>query len=42
MKAIMDIVKSKNFLIGVAVGVVGLYAYNRYMKKDDTTITINS
>lgn len=36
----MEIIKSKNFLIGVAVGIVGVYAYNRFMKKDETTITI--
>jgi hypothetical protein len=41
MKTVLDIIKSKNFLIGVAVGVAGLYAYNRFMRKDETTITIN-
>jgi len=42
MKKILDIVKSKNFLIGVAVGVAGLYAYNKYANKDSATITIKS
>jgi hypothetical protein len=40
MKTVLDIIKSKNFLIGVAVGLAGLYAYNRFMTKDETTITI--
>tara|TARA_R110002153_G_scaffold263861_1_gene425407 strand:+ start:291 stop:419 length:129 start_codon:yes stop_codon:yes gene_type:complete len=42
MKTIINIVKSKNFLIGVAVGVAGLYAYNKYAKKDTTTIKITN
>ena len=40
MKNVMEIIKSKNFLIGVAVGIVGVYAYKMYYKKDETTIKI--
>ena len=29
----MDIFKDKNYWIGVAVGVIGLMAYQRYVKK---------
>ena len=42
MKTVLDIVKSKNFLIGVAVGVAGLYAYNRYIKKDEVSLTLRN
>lgn len=42
MKAIMDTIKDKKFLIGLAVGIVGVMAYNKYAKKDNSaTITIS-
>lgn len=34
MKQITDILMSKQFLIGVGVGVAGVYLYNRYMAKE--------
>lgn len=37
MKQITDILKSKQFLIGVGVGVAGVYLYNRYMAKEQTS-----
>lgn len=33
MKKIIDIIKKKEFLIGLGVGIAGFYAYNKYIKK---------
>ena len=41
MKAIMDTIKDKKFLIGLAVGIVGVMAYNKYAKDNSATITIS-
>lgn len=37
MKQITDILMSKQFLIGLGVGIAGVYAYNRYMTKEVTS-----
>jgi hypothetical protein len=37
MKKITDVLMSKQFLIGLGVGIAGVYAYNMYMKKEDTS-----
>lgn len=33
MKNITNILMSKQFLIGLGVGIAGVYAYNKYIKK---------
>jgi hypothetical protein len=35
MKQITDILMSKQFLIGLGVGIAGVYAYNRYIRKEN-------
>lgn len=40
MKQITDILMSKQFLIGLGVGIAGVYAYNRYMTKEVTSNAI--
>jgi hypothetical protein len=37
MKQITDVLMSKQFLIGLGIGVAGVYAYNMYMKKENTS-----
>ena len=34
MKEITNVLKSKQFLIGLGVGFAGYWAYNKYMKKE--------
>ena len=37
MKQVTDILMSKQFLIGLGVGIAGVYAYNRFMQKEETS-----
>jgi hypothetical protein len=37
MNEVIDILKSKQFLIGLGVGYAGYLAYNHYMKKEATS-----
>ena len=37
MKEITNVLKSKQFLIGLGVGFAGYWAYNKYMSKEGTS-----
>lgn len=37
MKQITDILKSKQFLMGLGIGFAGYWAYNKYMRKEATS-----
>ena len=37
MKQITDVLMSKQFLIGLGVGIAGVYVYKMYMKKEATS-----
>ena len=37
MKEIINVVKSKQFLIGLGVGIAGVYVYKMYMNKENTS-----
>jgi len=37
MKNVTEILKSKQFLMGLGIGFAGYWAYNKYMKKESTS-----
>lgn len=37
MNEIINVLKSKQFLIGLGVGIAGIYVYNNYMRKENTS-----